>query len=265
MYKKLLQKKLNLRNPITFNEKLQWLKLYDRNPKYTMMVDKYEAKKYVSSKIGEKHVIPTLGVWDSFDDIDFDKLPSQFVLKCTHDSGGMIICNDRDNFDRNTAKHKIEASLASNYFWIGREWPYKHVKPRIIAEQYIAPYTGNEGLDDYKLFCFAGEAKIVLVCKNRFSEVGLSEDFFDLDWNHLDIKRPKHPNASIEIQRPKSLSVMIKYAEILSKGIPFIRVDFYDVGGYVYFGELTFFPASGFEQFIPIDWDNKLGAMISLP
>ena len=178
-YKK-MKKQLNLDNPQTFNEKLQWLKLYDRNPEYTRMVDKYEVKKYVAEKIGEEYIIPTLGVWNKFEDIDFEELPNQFVLKCTHDSGGVVICKDKSTFDFNAANKKLTHCLKRNYFWKGREWPYKNIKPRIIAEQYIA-----EDLVDYKFMCFSGEVKCSFICTNRFSTQGLHVTFFDREWNLL--------------------------------------------------------------------------------
>ena len=255
-------KKLNLKKPQTFNEKLQWIKLYDRKPEYTMMVDKYEVKKYIADTIGEKYVIPTLGVWDSFNDIDFDSLPQQFVLKCTHDSGGLVICKDKSKLDMNETKTKIENSLKRNYYKHGREWPYKNVRKRIIAEEYIKPFSGE--LNDYKIFCFNGKAEITLVCSERFSRGGLKEDFFDKKWNHLDMRRIAHSNSEYKISSPRKYELMLKLAETLSENIPFIRCDFYETEDKIYFGELTFFPAGGFEGFSPEIWDKKLGDWINL-
>lgn len=411
MYKACMGTELDLENPITFNEKLQWLKLHDRKPIYTTMVDKYAAKEYVASIIGEEYIIPTLGVWDSFDDINITKLPDQFVLKCTHDSGGLVICRDKSCFNIAEARKTINKSLNKNFYYYGREWPYKDVKPRIIAEKYmedpitkelrdykffcfggiakcykvdfdrfighranyftvegdlmklgeeICPpdfekdipkpanlikmkelaekltagypflradfydvdgqvyfgeltffpasglgkfiYDGNdemlgswltlpksigggyyivykdlicflnmakneeqrEGLSDYKIHCFNGEPKIILVCRDRFSKPGLTEDFFDTNWNHLDVKRMKHGNAPGRIGKPKELGEMLDLSIQLSDGVPFLRTDFYTINGRVYFGELTFYPASGFEKFVPESFDREMGEWITL-
>ncbi len=254
---------LNLDNPQTFNEKLQWLKLHDRKPEYTRMVDKYEAKKYVAEKIGEEYIIPTLGVWDSFDDIDFNSLPNQFVLKCTHDSGGLVICKDKSTLDMEATRKKLEKCLKRDYYIQSREWPYKNVKPRIIAEKYMEEKGGGE-LKDYKLHCFNGEPKMTLVCSDRFAEEGLCEDFFDNDWGHLPTRRPTHPNAPHDIACPKNFELMKELAKQLSKNIPFVRVDFYEIDGRVYFGELTFFPMSGMGVFVPNEWDLKLGEWMNI-
>ena len=256
-------KKLDLNDPKTFNEKLQWLKLYDRNPKYTEMVDKYEVKKYIAEKIGDQYIIPTLGVWDKFDDIDFNSLPNQFVLKCTHDSGGLVICKDKSKFDKEAARKKIEKSLRSNFFRRGREWPYKDVKPRIIAEQYMS--DGRDDLADYKIHNFNGVPKMVLVCRDRFKNSGLTEDFLTENWEHIDVRRPGHPNASEEIPKPEKLQEMLELSKVLSEGIPFVRTDFYEIDGRVYFGEITFYPASGFAGFEPEKYDCEFGDWISLP
>ncbi len=263
-YYQRMKKKLNLNNPVTFTEKLQWLKLFDRRPEYTIMVDKYEVKKYVSSVLGEEYIVPTLGVWTSFDKIDFPKLPDQFVLKCTHDSGGVVICKDKYKLDMEIVRKKMTSRVSKNYFWYGREWPYKNVTPRILAEKYMANKSGDE-LKDYKIFCFNGEPRIVLVCTDRFTDEGLRENFYDLKWNLLNIQRPKHPNTAYSISKPESLDAMLSLARTLSKNIPFVRVDFYDINGRIYFGEMTFFPASGLEGFIPEEWDYKLGEWIKLP
>lgn len=255
--------KLNLESPETFNEKLQWLKLYDRRPEYTTMVDKYEVKKYVADRIGAEYLIPTLGVWDSFDEIDFDSLPQQFVLKCTHDSGGLVICKDKSVFDVKAAKNKINQSLKRNFFFFGREWPYKDVKPRIIAEKYMED-AGSEVLNDYKLMCFNGKVKCSFVCSERFSEDGLKVTFFDRDWNVMPFER-HYPRSQCPIAKPSSYDDMVRLAEQLSKDIPFVRVDFYEVSGKIYFGELTFYPGSGFEEFEPFEWDKTLGSWIELP
>lgn len=263
-YYNVFHKHIDLKNPQTFNEKLQWLKLYDRKPEYTTMVDKYAVKQYVADKIGEEYIIPTLGVWNNFDEIDFNNLPNQFVLKCTHDSGGLIICKDKRLLDVKAAKKKIGKSLKHNYYLSGREWPYKNVKPRIIAEKYMINSDIND-LPDYKIHCFDGEAKFILVCSERFSDNGTKEDFLDIHWNKLPFKRP-HLNGSKKIlKKPAGFNRMLELSKKLSKNIPFIRCDFYEIDGQVYFGELTFFPASGFDVFEPAEWDYKLGSWLELP
>lgn len=257
-----LGKICNLKNPQTFNEKLQWLKLHDKNPDYIQMVDKYEVKKYIAEKIGKEYVVPTLGIWDHFDDIDFDALPEQFVLKCTHDSGGLVICKDKKSLDFDVARKKLETSLKRNFYYIGREWPYKNVKPRIIAEEYIAEEYGYE-LKDYKFFCFNGMCKCMKVDFDRF--INHHANYYDLQGNLLDLGEVKcPPDKGKEIILPSTKKNMIEFAEELSKDIPFLRVDFYDVNGKILFGELTFYPASGFGRFTKEEWDHRLGEWIIL-
>ena len=251
----------DLQSPCTFNEKLQWLKLHDRNPLYTKLVDKAEVKPWVAERIGWEHVVPTFGVWDTFDEIDFSTLPERFVLKCTHDSGGLAICRDRATFDIGAARKKIEGSLSRNYFWGGREWPYKNVKPRVLAEEYLE--AGVQGMTDYKFMCFGGRARCAFTCTGR-SEGDLRVDFFDLNWNHLPFTR-HYPNADVPPAAPSHLGEMVALSEYLSESIPFVRVDFYEVAGEFYFGEMTFYPGSGFEEFDPEEWDEKLGSWIELP
>lgn len=256
-------KDLNLDNPQTFNEKLQWLKIHDRKPEYTVMVDKYAVKQYVADRIGEEYVIPTLGVWNHFDDIDFDALPNQFVLKCTHDSGGVAICKDKSTFDKVAAKRKIEHCLRRKYYYIHREWPYKNVPPRIIAEKYMSE-DGNDEINDYKLMCFNSKVKATFVCSNRFSDEGLNVTFYDTNWKRMPFER-HYAASSGEISKPKTYEEMVSLAERLAQHISFIRVDFYEVKGKLYFGELTFFPGSGFKEFNPDEWDKTLGDWIKLP
>ncbi len=255
---------LPLNNPQTFNEKLQWLKIYDRNPEYTAMVDKYEAKRYVGQRIGKQYIIPTLGVWDRFGDIDFTKLPPQFVLKCTHDSGGLVIAPNIKDFDKKSAKKKIERSMKRNFFYYGREWPYKNVKPRIIAEQLLTNPDQLHGINDYKLMCFNGKVLCSFVCSERYSTEGLNVTFYDRNWNKLPFER-HYPSSKRSIEKPKRYEEMVALAEVLSERIPFLRVDFYEVNDQIYFGELTFYPGSGFEEFNPIEWDLRLGQWIQLP
>lgn len=255
-------KKLDLENPRTFNEKLQWLKLHDRRPEYTKMVDKYEVRQYIKEKIGEEYLIPLVGgPWDKFEDIDFSKLPEQFVLKCTHDSGSVEICKDKGNFDIPLVRNRFNRALKGNFFYGGREWPYKHVKPRIIAERYISDTKGGE-IVDYKLHCFNGEVKLILVCVDRTCEE--KKVFYGSQWNKLPVKRP-NMSSDVDISRPRMLEHMIRIAQIFSAQIPFLRVDLYETSGRLYFGELTFFPAGGFEPFEPEEWDAIMGEWLRLP
>ncbi len=262
-YKVLVGKKLDLKEPKSFNEKLQWLKLYDRNPEYVRMVDKCEVKKYVSDIIGEEYVIPTLAVWDNVDDIDIGMLPSQFVLKCTHDSGSIIICKDKDNFDLDSAKKRLKQKLKQNMFWWGREWPYKPLKPRIIAEQYMEDKSTAE-LRDYKFFCFEGEVKCFKIDYDRFKDH--KANYYTPTCDLLKFgEEVCPPDFDRQIPPPNSLKKMLEFAKKLACGHHFLRVDFYEVNDQIYFGELTFFPASGFGPFIPQEWDITLGSWISLP
>lgn len=257
---------LNLDNPESFNEKLQWLKLYNRNPLYTTLVDKYAVKKWVSEKIGEKYVIPTLGVWDKFDDIDFDKLPNQFVLKCTHDSGGLVICKDKTKFDIEAARNKLNSSLKRNYYYSVREWPYKNVPPRIIAEKYMEDSHDAE-LRDYKFYTFNGEPKFLLLATNRQSkETPLCFDYYDMEFNHLPLTNHWHPNnITNPPHQPQNFSEMKKLCRILAVNIPHVRVDFYEVNGLIYFGEMTFFDMGGFLKIHPDSWEREWGDLIRLP
>ena len=262
-YKFIFGKYPDLRHPKTFNEKLQWLKLYNRKPEYTTMVDKYEVKKYVADIIGEEYIIPTYGVWDRAEDIDFDKLPNQFVLKCTHDSGSVIICEDKKQFDCEAAKVKLNECLKKNLYLWGREWPYKNVKPRIIAEKYIT--NTDEVPEDYKIHNFNGVPKVILVCRDRYKNTGMTEDFFTAEWEHLDVKRPGKENSESPILCPAELEEMLDISKKLSKDFPFLRTDFYTIQHHVYFGELTFYPSSGLTGFIPQKYDDIFGDWINLP
>lgn len=255
----------NLRNPKTFNEKLHWLKLHDRRPEYTTMVDKYAAKQYIADIVGEEYVIPTLGVWDKFEDIDFDALPNKFVLKTTHDCAGVIICRDKATFDFEAAKKKITAHLKQNYFYEGREWPYKDVKPRIIAEKLIELNDGGE-LKDIKFLCFNGKPKMLFVEKDRSKgRNGHTVDFFDVDFNHLDITVDGYPNSTQKIEKPVTFELMKELARKLSTGIPHLRVDFYEADGKAYIGELTFYHSSGYFHITPPEWSFTIGEWIELP
>lgn len=259
--------KLNLKNPKTFNEKLQWLKLYDRQPQYTMMVDKYEVKDYVVKTIGEEYVIPTLGIWDSPEEIEWDRLPNRFVLKTTHGGGseGVVICTDKHTFNVQNAVEKLKVSMKQDIYRYSKEWPYKNVRRRIIAEKYIDPVPGLNDLPDYKFFCFDGVVRALFVGTER-QNIGtdVKFDFFDSEFNLLPF-RQGHDHAEKTPDKPANFELMKTLASKLSKGIPQVRVDLYDLGDRVLFGELTFSHFSGTVKFEPEEWDYKFGEWITLP
>lgn len=263
-YRAATGEKLNLNEPRTFNEKLQWLKLYDRRFEYTNYVDKYAIREHIKNRIGEEYLIPLLGVYDKFNEINFNELPNQFVLKCTHDSGSVIICKDKSKLNIEEAKKIINKCLKRNYFYLSREWPYKNVKPRIICEKYLLDESIT-GLIDYKLMCFNGKVKCWFVCLNRSTQNGLNIDIYDVNWNLMPVERPNNPIYGYKIPKPKNFKKMMEFAEILSNKIPFIRVDFYEIKGRLYFGELTFYPTSGYEDFKPKSYNYIFGNWIRLP
>lgn len=256
----------DLDNPKTFNEKLQWLKLNYRKPILTTLVDKYAVKKYVADKIGKEYIIPTLGVWNSFDEIDFDSLPNQFVLKCTHDSGGLVICKDKSMLDKEAAKVKIERSLATDFYKQGREWPYKNVPRRIIAEQYMEEVSKTDTTDliDYKFFCFNGVLTFCQVIRDRSTKETI--DFYDMEWNHQEFYglNPVARNGLKSVARPVHLDKMIEIATKLSNGMPMSRIDLYVINDREYFGEITLFPGCGIGIFTPEEWNLKIGNLIDI-
>ncbi len=253
----------NFNYPKTFNEKLQWLKLYDKHPEYTKMVDKIDAKDYVKTIIGEKYIIPTIGIWKSVNDIDWDKLPNQFVIKAAHDSGGVVVCKDKSKLNIERAKDTLRGAGKKDYTKYNKEYPYYNVRHRFIAEQYMEDESGYE-LKDYKFFCFNGKVKCMKVDFGRFTEH--RANYYDVNMNILNFGESHFPpNPNIKIPKPKNFDLMISIAEKLSNGIPFIRVDLYNIKGNIYFGELTFFPASGMGKFTSIEWDYKLGNYLQLP
>lgn len=257
-------RRLNLKEPLTYNEKLQWLKLYDRKDLYTKLVDKYLVRDYVRSKIGDEYLIPLLGKWDKVEDIDFDILPERFVLKCNHDSGSVIVCKDKSTLDRKRVCKKLAKHLKRGTYYYAREWPYRNVKPCIIAEQYMED-TMTKELRDYKFFAFDGVVKSMFIAADRHNEnKPTTFDFFDTEFRHLDL-RHGHPNAETQPEKPKNFELMIELTEKLAKGFPHVRVDFYEVNGKVYFGEITFFHHSGFTRFDPEKWDLVFGEWLKLP
>ena len=263
LYKDSVGKPLDLKNPTTFNEKLQWSKLHDRKDVYTVMVDKYAAKQYVAERVGDRYVIPTLGVWDKFDEIDFEKLPDQFVLKTNHDCGGVIICKDKSQLDVKAAKKKLNRALKRNYFWHTREWPYKNVRRRIFAEEFMQD-SRFDVLTVYKIFNFSGQPKIIQVILNDKTPQE-TVDYFDTDWNLLDL-RQYFRNSECPLSKPDCLDEMLELAHALSKDKPgFLRTDFYEIDGKIYFSEFTFFSDAGLGRFDPEEWDTVLGSWLELP
>lgn len=266
-FRLLMGKWPDLKNPKTFSEKLQWLKLHDRRPEYTMMVDKYAVKEYVAGIIGNEYVIPTIGVWNRPEDIEWDKLPDRFVLKTTNGGGslGVVICKDKATLDKESAIKKLRSSMNSNGFRIQGEWPYKNVPHRIIAEQYIEPRPDLKDLPDYKFFCFDGVVKGLFVATERQNpNEDVKFDFFDAEYNHLPF-RQGHDHAKVTPPKPENFELMKELASKLSKGIPQVRVDLYDLGERVLFGEITFYHFGGLEPFEPEEWDYKFGSWLHLP
>lgn len=263
-YLRKMGKWLDLDNPVTFNEKLQWLKAYDHNPLYTSIVDKQEVKKIIADKIGSEYIIPTLAVYERPEDIDWEKLPERFVLKCTHDSGGVVVCKEKDQLDRKKALKKLSKHYKRNYYYNKREWPYKNIKPRIIAEAYMEDRDGSGELKDYKFFCFDGVPKMLFVASDRHKKTETKFDFFDMDFKHLPIING-HPNSDVPPQKPASFEQMKKLAAELSAGFPHVRVDLYEIEGKIYFGEMTLYHYSGTVPFEPEIWDTTMGEWLKLP
>ena len=262
-YRNHFLKKLDLKNPQTFNEKLQWLKLYDRKPEYALMADKLASKEYAAGIIGEEYIIPTFGSWDSFDDIDFNSLPNQFVLKCNHSSGDTVICKEKSTLDKVTAKRILEDSLNTDYYKISREWVYKDIPRKILAEKYLIDDETNEARD-YKFFCFSGKVKCFKVDFGRFKDHRANWYYCNGELVHYG-EEICPPDFSANITLPKQVPTMIDLAQKLSKGIPFLRVDFYCVNSQIYLGELTFYPASGLLRFTDAVWDKQMGDCLTLP
>lgn len=254
--------RLNLKTPETFNEKIIWLNLYDRRPEIPSLVDKYEVKRIVGRMLGEAYIIPQLGVWERFDEIDFSTLPNRFVLKCTHDSGSVVICKDKSLFDMDSARKKLNKSLRQNYYYLAREWQYKAIKPRIIAEKYMEESSDRE-LMDYKFLCFDGEVKFIFVVFDRYTS--LKRNIYTPDWQLINetITFPNAPDRMIE--RPSKLDEMLEIARALSKGFPHVRIDLYFINGQIYFGECTFSSAAGMGEFSSDSFAKTLGDYIKLP
>lgn len=253
---------MDFNKPKTYNEKLQWLKINDIHSEYTKMVDKVDAKDYVASIVGEKYIIPTLGIWNSVEEIDWSSLPNQFVIKATNDSGGVVICKDKSKLDIEAAKVKLRGLGGRDYTLISKEYPYRNVPHRFIAEEYMEDESGFE-LKDYKIFCFDGEAQFLFVATGR-QQNDTRFDFYDTEFNHLPVLNG-HSNADVWPTKPANFEEMLEVARKLSKGIPHVRVDLYNINGKVYFGELTFFHWSGMVPFEPMEWDYKFGEFLKIP
>lgn len=246
---------LHLEHPVTFNEKLQWLKVHYRDPIMTQCADKYEVRKLVEDKLGGKYLVPLYGVYDHAEDIDLDSLPNQFVLKPNHSSGRVILCRDKSKLNWRKNVKILSEWLRENYYYQGGEWVYKKIKPKIICEHLL-----RGEMIDYKFLCFHGEPKMLFTCSER--ESALKVTFFDMNFKKLPFIR-KYPSSD-KVKKPAFFDDMVRCAKILSKEFPFVRVDFYENEGRLYFGELTFFPGNGMEWFEPIEWDKKVGDLLDL-
>ncbi|MDZ5782823.1 ATP-grasp fold amidoligase family protein [Marinococcus luteus] len=257
-------KKLNLKRPRTFNDKLQWLKLYDQRDFYTQCVDKYKVRSYVKEKIGEAYLVPLHSVYESVEAIDWKVLPDRFVLKCTHGSQSNIICNNKNELDIEKAENQLSHWMKRNWYWYGRAEPYRKIQPRILCEKYLEEKNSNGGLTDYKFYCFNGKAAYCQVIRSRGQEETI--DFYDREWNHMPFNglRPL-PTSKIKHSKPEKYEKMLELVEALAANIPFVRVDLYYVNNNIFFGEMTFYPQSGFGSFYPSEWNEEIGKMLELP
>ena len=253
-------KKLNLKNPVTFCDKQNWLKLNDIRPEYTKLVDKIGVREYIKEILGEEYLFPIYGTWEHFKDIDFDALPEKFVLKCNHDSGSVKVITDKSKINKDELKKFFEDRLKLNPYVFGREYPYKDVKPCIMAEKFMTP-DDEDDIRDYKFFCFNGKPEIMFIATDRSTDVKF--DFFDMDFNHLDITNI-HEQSGLDIQKPAMFDQMKEIAAKISKGMKFVRIDLYEISGKIYFGEFTFFHGGGFWPMNPNEWEYKLGQLIDI-
>lgn len=260
MYRLKLGRSLNLGHPTSFFEKIQWLKLYDHRPEYTVMADKYAVKKWVADRIGERYAIPTLGLWNRVEEIDFDALPERFVLKTTHDNGGVVICRDKSSFDRKAAVNKLKIHMKRDFYAFTKEWPYKDIPHRIMAEPYME--DGSGGLIDYKVYCLGGTPVFMHVVHGRYKDMHVN--FYDMDWRLMPFSFGGYPTYDSQLKRPSGLAEMNRVSVELSRGIPFVRIDFYEVDGAVFLGEMTFFPAAGFTKYTPEEYDAVYAPMIPI-
>ena len=258
-------KRLNWKRPRLFSEKMQWLKLYNRNPEYVIMADKIKAKEWVASKIGKEYIIPTIGIWDNVESVDFERLPNKFVIKCNHNSGtGMCICTNKEELDLKKVKYNLKKGINEDYYKIGREWPYRDIPRKIFAEQFMVDNSDSGDLIDYKFFCFNGVPKFCQVIRDRSSYETI--DIYDTDWKKTPFVglNPDCKNGKTEVPRPSKLNSMIDICKKLAYNTPFTRVDLYFINGNIYFGELTFYPMSGWGRFTPVEWNLKIGDMLDI-
>lgn len=257
---------LDLAHPRTFNEKIQWIKLYDRRPEYTLLADKCAAKKWVADRIGEEYIIPTLGVWEHFDNIDFNHLPNQFVLKCTHDSGSAVIVRDKAKLDKAAAKKKLEHALRRNYYVVAREWQYKDIPPRIIAEEYLFDKKNpDQSVNNYKCFCMNGVCDYFYIAIGGGHSESHTVTYFDREMHRLPLRHCAYEPEKGDVKIPPEITTIFGLAETLAQGIPQVRVDFYCVNSQVYVGELTLTSDAGLNIFDPPEYDEILGKKIILP
>lgn len=261
MYYRHFHKKLNLNDPKTFNEKLQWLKLNDFHEDYVIMADKYRVKEYIANKIGNQYVVPLLGVWERSEDIDLNRMPNKFVLKCNHDSHTVFVCNNKQNFDINEIRKVLNVALKKNGYWYGRERPYKYIKPLIIAEEFLEE-KGEKSLTDYKVLCFNGKAKVIEIHKGRFTD-SYTQDFYSTSWEKLNISQEGSASDHL-LEKPLCFEKMIELSETLSRDLKHLRVDWYIIDGKLYFGELTFYDGAGFVPFDNPEDDIYLGSLLRL-
>ena len=265
-YRAKFNRKLNLDSPESFNEKMQWLKLNDRKTLWTDLADKYVAKQIVGEWVGSQHIIPNIGVWHDANEIDFKSLPNQFVLKCNHDSGSVIVIRDKSIINEKEVKKSLNRSLKHTGFWYGREWPYKNIRPLIIAEKYMEDETENEGLTDYKFFCFNGKPKMLYVSVGLEDHSTARISFYDLDGKSMPFRRKDYDAIQGDLLLPHNYSDMLRIATQIAEKInnPFVRVDLYSIRKQVYFSEITFYPCNGVMPIEPIAWDRILGSWINL-
>lgn len=266
VYRANLDKKLNLDQPITFTEKIQWLKLYDRNPEYIKLVDKYLVREHIEKLIGSKYLVPLIGIYNNIDEIELSKLPNQFVLKCTHDSGSVVICKDKSNFDWIATKKKLTRCLKRNYYYTGREWPYKFVKPRIVCERFMTEGL-NEVPKDYKVYCFHGEPKLIFILRDKYKKgVRKSGTVYTTQWEALPCVLDNHYELNmVEEQKPECLEELLSICRKLCEGFCQVRIDFYIINETIYFSEITLSTSSGLVPIIPNSYDVILGSYLQLP
>jgi len=252
---------IDWKNPKTFNEKLNWLKVYGREPLYTQLVDKVAVKDYVANKIGEQYIIPTLAVYHSVDEIDIEKLPNRFVLKCNHDSGSVVICKDKKTFNLQAAKEKLDKCLRRDYYLVCREWPYKNVRRCVFAEQYMEDQTFDD-LADYKFICINGKPEIMYITVKADD---VWENFYDMDFQPINFSHGRKLYSRKPISEPEQFELMKEVTQVLAEDVPNVRIDFYVIKGKLYFSEYTFYDWAGYAKIQPESWDMKLGDLMILP